>query len=244
MENKPNQSQSNQLIIGIILVAIGTLFLIDNFSIFGASIISVRNVMQFWPLILILIGVIKIVQEPNSEGARNGVVLVIIGMVFLAGKFGLFDLSLRIIVPCMLIAVGIWILGRHGFFKVSNQSAAPVSLDKMGSAETEPPLNISAIMGGYQRRVTSKAFSGGNVLVLMGGCEIDMRHTSIEGEVVLDINVLFGGLELKVPTDWTVITQGSAILGSIDEQTLNPPNGAKRLIVRGTVMFGGVEVRN
>ena len=238
MENKPNQNSSNQLIVGIILIGMGILFLLDNFSFF-----SVRKLMYYWPLILILIGVIKIVHQPNSEGARTGGVLVVIGMVFLVGKLGLFDLSASIFVPCVLIGIGIWILSKPGFSSAAKQQKDGVSLDK-ASADDEPPLNMSAVLGGYQRRVTSKRFHGGEVFILMGGCELDLRHTSIEGEVVLNVKVLFGGLDLKVPTDWTVITQGSAVLGGFDEQTLNPPDGKKRLIICGTVAFGGVEVRN
>ena len=51
----------------------------------------------------------------------------------------------------------------------------------------------------------------------MGGCEIDLRHASIDGEAVIDIFALWGGVELRVPPDWTVVSRVTPILGGVDD---------------------------
>lgn len=129
-------------------------------------------------------------------------------------------------------------------------AAASVSLDKdggfarAGSSHDEPPLDITAIMGGYQRSVNTRNFRGGEITAIMGGCELDLRQASFQGEVVINVFVIMGGIAIKVPNDWTVILQGTPLLGGFDERTTPPANGDKRLIIRGTAVMGGVEVRN
>jgi hypothetical protein len=116
----------------------------------------------------------------------------------------------------------------------------------------EPPtstnsiLSASAILGGAKRRNNSQDFRGGDVTAIMGGCEIDLRTAAITPphEAVLEVFAMWGGIILKVPTDWTVISSVDPILGGFDDKTLTPREDSKRLVVRGTVLMGGIEVRN
>ena len=79
----------------------------------------------------------------------------------------------------------------------------------------------------------------------MGGCELDLRGASIQsGVAVLDVFAFWGGIEMKVPQDWSVEVQAMPILGGIEEKTVQPKEGNKKLIVKGYVVMGGVEIRN
>ena len=78
----------------------------------------------------------------------------------------------------------------------------------------------------------------------MGGCQLDLRGSSIEGEAVVNVFVAMGGITLKVPPDWTVILHGTPIMGGFDEKTIAAPHNNKRLIIKGYAIMGGVEVRN
>ena len=78
----------------------------------------------------------------------------------------------------------------------------------------------------------------------MGGCELDLRECSIKNDAVIQVFVAMGGVSIRVPPDWLVVLQGNPILGGFDEQTASPPNSAKRLIVKGYAIMGGVEIRN
>jgi hypothetical protein len=87
---------------------------------------------------------------------------------------------------------------------------------------------------------------GGEITAIMGGCDLDLRQSSINGDAVLNVFVLCGGITIKVPVDWTVVFDGLPIMGGFDEKTVPPtgPGSGKRLIVRGYVIMGGMEVRN
>ncbi|MEG1327445.1 MAG: hypothetical protein RSD99_21275, partial [Janthinobacterium sp.] len=75
-------------------------------------------------------------------------------------------------------------------------------------------------------------------------CEIDLRQASIEGEAVLNVFALCGGVTIKIPPDWSVVLQGTPILGGFEEKTIVPPNQDKRLYVTGYAIMGGLEIRN
>ena len=69
----------------------------------------------------------------------------------------------------------------------------------------------------------------------MGGCEIDLRHASMpEGRAaVLDTFAFWGGIEIRVPDDWEVVSQGSAVLGAFVNNARSQPGAKRRLLVTG-----------
>lgn len=113
-----------------------------------------------------------------------------------------------------------------------------------GAADDDSIIEVSAILGGYVRRVSSQRFRGGDINAVLAGCEIDLRQASIEGEAVLNVFALCGGITIKVPPDWSVVLQGTPILGGFEEKTIVPPNQNKRLYVSGYAIMGGLEIRN
>jgi hypothetical protein len=79
----------------------------------------------------------------------------------------------------------------------------------------------------------------------MGGCEMDLRHAKIHGEAVIDVFAMWGGIEIRVPDDWTVVSRVTPMLGGFEDKTRPTPDASThRLIVRGMVIMGGVEVKN
>ena len=79
----------------------------------------------------------------------------------------------------------------------------------------------------------------------MGGCEIDLRKATIgEEEAVLDIFAFWGGVVIQVPEEWEVDNRVNAFLGGVENKTRPVPSGAQRLVLTGTVLMGGAEVKN
>ena len=81
------------------------------------------------------------------------------------------------------------------------------------------------------------------------GCEIDLRQASIAPgtEAVIDVFAFWGGIEIKVPEDWTVVTRAVPLMGGVEDKTHVPqplPAVEKRLVISGIVVMGGVVVKN
>ena len=80
----------------------------------------------------------------------------------------------------------------------------------------------------------------------MGRCEIDLRAASIGSphEPVLEVFSMWGGVEIRVPPDWTIVSHVDPIMGGYQDDTRPPKEGTKRLLIRGAVIMGGIEVTN
>ncbi len=81
----------------------------------------------------------------------------------------------------------------------------------------------------------------------MGGAEINLMQADLQHNIVLEVNNVFGGTKLIVPSNWDVKNEVSAVFGGIeDKRSINTsvPDQDKILILKGTCVFGGIEVSN
>jgi Cell wall-active antibiotics response 4TMS YvqF len=104
-----------------------------------------------------------------------------------------------------------------------------------------------AVMSGVVRRSNTQAFRGADLTAIMGGCEIDLRQASITPgtEAIIDVFAFWGGIDIKVPEDWVVITRAVPLMGGIEDKTHSPGSvPAKTLILQGIVIMGGVTIKN
>ena len=68
---------------------------------------------------------------------------------------------------------------------------------------------------------------------------------------VMDINVIFGGVEIRVPDHWRVEARNQTLFGGYTDTTRGTgnPSGQRHrhqetLVITGQVLFGGIEVKN
>lgn len=110
----------------------------------------------------------------------------------------------------------------------------------------ERTVNAFVVMGGIGRRLNTQDFKGGTAVAIMGGVKIDLRQASIaQGEAALDVLAFWGGVEIRVPEDWVIVSQVFPFMGGFEDRTGPRPSGArKRLVVRGLAFMGGVEVKH
>lgn len=122
------------------------------------------------------------------------------------------------------------------------RAAEPVDYDNT----LETSLDIVSIFGGVKKKVLSKQFAGGDIVCVFGGAQINLANTDFTSPVVLDLVQIFGGAKLVVPANWEVRSEIAAIFGGVDDKRPQPANAApeKTLILKGTIIFGGVEVNS
>lgn len=125
--------------------------------------------------------------------------------------------------------------------------SASFRAEKTAPAPGDPnaTMSVMAIMGGVTRGNNSRAFRGADVLAFMGGCELDLRKAAINGEAVIDVFAMWGGIEIRVPEDWTVVSHIVPLMAGVDDKTRPPQTAtAHRLTLRGFILMAGVEVKN
>lgn len=243
-------------------MALGVLFLLDNFGVLYAG-----DVFRYWPLLLIGLGLTRLLAPGRREDYVGGVVLLFLGSAFLLRALHVPWFRLRLIWPGLLVVLGatlIWqaLRGKRGgaasWFpghseqKEASGAAGGTSSDPGPLGAKQPDsanvLQEFALMGGGERVVRSQDFAGGEVTAIMGGFEIDLRAAGMTGDTAtVEVFTVFGGVEFKVPPDWNVVANGTPILGMFTDSTKRMADGvkpSKTLILRGTAIMGGVEVKN
>jgi predicted membrane protein len=107
-------------------------------------------------------------------------------------------------------------------------------------------IRLRSIIGGQSWTAGPGTFRGGTASTVMGGVKLDLRQAEIEGDsVVMNLRVVMGGVQIFVPDDWVVVMDIMPMLGGARNQTRPPASeGAPELIVRGSVMMGGIQIRN
>jgi predicted membrane protein len=235
MENNTNRA-SSQVVLGLLVVGMGVLFLLDNLD-----ILNFRHAIGFWPLAFIVAGCVALFGNGTRSGRSGnymGGVLIAVGLLMIVSRMGYFTISWGTLWPLVMIALGGLVLYRSlGPGRVAREGVA-------AGASPDNVVDIVAVLGGFERRVSAQDFRGGEITAVMGGCALDLRDASIVKEAVINVFTVWGGINIKVPPDWTVVLNGTPVMGGFAEKTARPPDASKRLVITGYAIMGGVEVRN
>jgi predicted membrane protein len=228
----PRRGPAAQVVLGLMVVAVGVLFTLDNLEILDA-----RDYLQYWPIVFVVVGLLKIWQGTrDGHGWAGGLIFVALGAWMLINRILYFVFDARQVFPLLLVFMGGYMVWR-GFGGRRRRS----------TGDGHSSFSALAIMSGVARRSTSQTFEGADLTAVMGGCEIDLRQASIAPgtEAIIDVFAFWGGIDIKVPEDWVVITKAVPIMGGIEDKSRVPqPLSTKRLIIRGIVVMGGIVVKN
>jgi predicted membrane protein len=233
MDNNDHAFFAPRLVLGAAIILVGVLFLLGNMG-----IINPHDYLHFWPAILVVIGIAYLLQCQRGPGKVWGIILIFIGSAMLLDRLYFIDFNLWDYWPLILVFVGISMIVRSSIFR--KRSTIPI----IDTSDSYDFIKAIAVMGGYKRKNNSQNFKGGELTAVMGGLEIDLREASFEKEAVLDIFAFMGGMEVRVPEDWIVIIEGFPFMGGFDDKTRPEKNSTKRLIVKGTAVMGGIEIKN
>jgi predicted membrane protein len=221
---------ASRLFLGLVIITLGLIALLDNLG-----LIHVQSAWRFWPLFLVAIGLARLLRPAGCPGRTTGFVLLSLGLWFLATNLGVMPYRVRDFWPVIVVLVGarlVW-----GGFRQRAQDLPP--------SESTPRLSAFALLGGTEHKSNAPDFRGGDVTALLGGVKIDLRQAGMKsGEAVIDIFAFWGGVEIIVPRDWTVVVQGTPILGAYEDKTDQTHAGGPRLVIRGVVLMAGCEIKN
>jgi predicted membrane protein len=130
----------------------------------------------------------------------------------------------------------------------SEPHSGPASVPEFDKKDfaSEDYISATTILGGVHKNILSKNFRGGDITVFMGGAELNLSQADIQRTATLDITQIMGGTKIIVPPHWTIRSELTSVFGSIEDkrQNIGTPNPEKVLIIDGTSVFGGIEIRN
>lgn len=231
-KTKPKRRITSQFIIGAAIVVIGAALLLDNLGVIPNS----REILRFWPVALVLIGLRDLFVTTDGSRAMRGTLLLSFGTLLLLNTLDIIEFSIFGLWPLLLILFGAQML-------VNSLSAREVSEADDASENSE--FDDFALLGGVKRSISSQTFRGGSASALMGGVDLDLSKAQMAGErVVINVFALMGGVVLRIPEDWAVISNVTAILGGVDDKSRPPREPAGTLVLEGSAIMGGIEIKD
>ena len=260
-----NHSITPKFIIGVCLVLMGIVLGLDQLG-----VVQANHLLRFWPAALILVGLVML-QRGERHSALRALVLIVVGGWLLLNTLGIVGLDLwEFILPLLLVFFGARIMMRNQGYRSdasrdlpgagpaggatpTGQGPAPPGQGPSGfnsaAAGSGEPVHASlfSLLSSSKRRWGKSIFRGAETTAFMGGCELDLRDALMgPGELaVVDVFVIMGGVNIFVPPNWTVSQEVVPLLGGVHDKTRSvPSNPAQHLLVRGTVVMGGVEISN
>ena len=101
MSTENSYTTRKQMMWGLVLIALGIIFLLDRMDILDAS-----TVWHYWPLLLVVVGINQTIGYPSAREFRSGLWTIFIGLWLFAVFEGMFGLTFRNSWPLVLLMAG------------------------------------------------------------------------------------------------------------------------------------------
>jgi predicted membrane protein len=240
--HKYHHHPAGRVLGGFVFILVGLVFFLKTMGVFFP------DWLFSWPMLLITIGVF--VGARHLFRGAGWIVMILVGGAFLIDRT-IPDLSLtKFVWPAVIILIGLsmmvgsrkrWRGKKWGEWKEWNDESFS------GDVSSEDRIYSHSVFSAVKKNIISKNFKGGEISCVFGGAEINLSQADFEGTIEIELSQVFGGAKLIVPSNWKIKHETSAVFGGIEDNRPQNPgmeDSTKVLILKGSVVFGGVEITN
>jgi predicted membrane protein len=212
--DEPRVRVTTNLAFGICLILLGTTLILDRLE-----IVPAMQLLRFWPIAFVLFGVTLVIQSfqrPSAAPAARRQ-----------------DTGLGPVIALVIFSAFMW----NGF-----------SHREITRADSSERTSVVALMSRHQQVSNAAVFRGAEMTTIMGRADLDLRTTTVAPgeEAVIHVFTVMGGSTIRVPEGWQVDLRATPVLGGARDRRRDKGGvaGAPRIIVRGFIMWGGLDIRS
>lgn len=262
--SRKNHHQKPSAKFAVLLIIVGFVFLGLNLGFIPQPY---KAFLFSWPMLLLVIGVMSLLKRHFW----SGLILFSTGTFFLLPRILMIypdflplqaDGFVHTYWPVLLIFAGlislVYMMFPHsmhcrccGQFDDKCYQGNKKATDKVGSATEEYAegyFNKQSVFSSGKYIVLDPIFKGGEINTVLGETILDLRKTSLsDGNTVLNLNTVLGGVTIYVPAHWVVDIKIESIMYSFKDGRIDreqPSDMTKRLTIEGAGVLGGGELRN
>ena len=256
--NKYYSPKRNGIVIGIILIALGTMFLLFNFGVIDGAF---KSVVFSWQMLLIIFAAVAFYYHHFF----NGTLFLLTGIFFIIPRmvkacpdtFGWFGNDFTAMYwPALLIAVGFLMIIKLFFPSSAKSNCYRIYSDNYSHKRSRGNRRAKCENGYFDRNTVFNAieeiildpiFKGGDLNCAFGNITLDLRKTTLaEGDTELELNAAFGGITLLIPDNWNVETHVNSFMGGFTDNRKASAeiDYSRKLIVIGSFAFAGGEIKS
>jgi len=243
-----NNWQKNQkrghVIAGIFVIIAGLVYMFKQMG------VLIPEWVFTWPTILIAIGIISVFK--NGLRSPKGLILVLIGALFLAGRAFPEITIIQYKIPIILFIIGTVLIFKpnnrhHDYARFGHRKNRFNSFAREKTeTSNEDYIFANNVFAGTDKNIFSKDFKGGEIKNTFGGCKINLMQAEIVDEAVLTIKQQFGGVKLVIPPHWIIKSDIECVFAGIEDKrpllSVNDLTQKKTLILNGHIFMSGIEI--
>lgn len=246
-EGAHRPTKNNAIVIAIIFIAIGLILIGRNTGVIDYQL---YRILMSWQSLLIVLGLCMI----SRRNITSGLIVGGVGAFFLIPKITMASQWMHTYWPLVFVMVGVVLLFKH----ISRRRECHNRLtgdrgNRNGRGAEEAYyksengfVNSNVTFGSVRHIVIDPVFKGAILRSYFAGTVLDLRRTSLpEGDTYIELDCVFGGTELYIPEDWAIVSDVLPVFGGVDDKRFRPGPElpGRRLIIRGKVTFGGIEIK-
>ena len=212
--DEPRVRVTTNLAFGICLILLGTTLILDRLQLVPAT-----QLLRFWPIALVLFGITLVIQSLQPPGADT-----------VARRH---DGGLGSVIGLVIFSVFIW----NG-----------MSLPTTTRTDLSERTSVVTLMGRHKQISSASVFRGAEMTTIIGRGDLDLRKTTVAPgeEAVIHVFTVLGRSTIHVPEGWHVDVRATPVMGNVRDRRRDQPvaPGTPRVVVRGFIMWGGLDIRS
>ncbi|MBQ1963533.1 MAG: hypothetical protein II369_05380 [Clostridia bacterium] len=224
--------KTKNIIWGIILIAVGLLWALD-----ACGVIHFNPFFEgWWTFFLILPCGIGLITERDKTGNLIG---LCIGVILLLGTRGIVDFSMiwKLLLPAIIVLIGVHLIFKS-LFRKKEKNWIRFNRNTKGARE------FCATFSGQNVSYDGMPFEGTELTAVFGGIRCDLRGAIIQHDVAIEVNSIFGGVDLFLPENVNIQVDSTSVFGGTSNKRGTAHiDGAVTIFVNSTCIFGGLDIK-
>ena len=218
------------LIWGLLLIAIGVVI--------GLNSLGIADIDLFfdgwWTLFIIVPSLIDLIKEPTKTG---NYIWLGVGTVLLLCAQGILNIEIvgKLIFPVILVGMGISVLLKDKVGKKVKEK-----IKKLNEDELE---EYYATFSGQEINPKGDEFEGASLNAVFGGIDLNLTDAQIQNDTVINVTSVFGGVDIKVPSNVNVRVKSTSIFGGVDNKVKKYTENLPTIYVKAFCLFGGADIK-
>ena len=219
-------------IIGLIMVIVGIGYVGNVLNIWEFTLFF----KGWWTMFLILPCIIGLV---NHGFNMSNFVGLIVGVFLLVMQQTGIQVLRNLMVPVILIGLGMMVIFKTKSFNTKRVIDSNVTGSFYIPTYTAVFSSKTVVIKG------GEIFKGASATSVFGGIELDLRNASVQDDIVIDVDTVFAGMDIKLPYNVNVISNVSTVFAGVDVKHKNNAvdEGIPSVTLTGSCVFAGITIR-
>lgn len=222
-----------KIIWGIVWIIVGVIVMLKAFDVIDFKLFF----DGWWTLFIIVPGVIGIFTEKDKTGCLIAVCIGVVLLLCCLDVFG-FDMLWKLALPLIIVLVGLKMI--IGAFT----DREGVKIWKEIEEKGKTIKTVTAVFVGSDMDLSGEKVEGIKCTAVFGGIKCDLTAAILEEDCAIDIQTVFGGVDIILPANVNVKIHSNSLFGGVENE--NHKNSTANTItvhINATCVFGGVEIK-